>query len=317
MSDNLEHMVRRRPRFARQPLATIRLTEDDLVLIGAVGRHRFLRSTHLVRLLPHRSPRKIIERLGALYHAGYLDRPRAQINYFAASGSAPIVYALGNQGADALAVIGQTQQPFTDWSDKNRSVKRPYIEHALLLADLMLGLEIATRERDDIELIDEAVLRAELPDAIRNAAHPWRLTARIRHRGKYLIVAAEPDVVFALQFKSTGRRSFFFVEADRATMPITRSDITQSSFEKKLIAYLAAHKQRQHVARFGFANMRVLTLTTSAERIEAMIAALKTATGGTGSRQFLFAGRKALKETADFIGMPWTSGKDDQVTLAD
>ncbi|NJO35184.1 MAG: hypothetical protein HC869_20820 [Rhodospirillales bacterium] len=61
----------------------MRLTEDDLAIIRHIAKHRFLRSTHLIRLMPHRSYKKLVERLGALYHNGYLDRPRAQLDYYA------------------------------------------------------------------------------------------------------------------------------------------------------------------------------------------------------------------------------------------
>ena len=37
--------------------------------------------------MPHRSTKKLLERLGALYHNGYLDRPRAQLDYYATAGS--------------------------------------------------------------------------------------------------------------------------------------------------------------------------------------------------------------------------------------
>ena len=102
----------RRPRFSRTAPDPIQLTTDDIAIIGHVARHRFLRSTHLARLIPHRSYKKLIERLAALYHNGYLDRPRAQLDAYARSGSAPMVYALGGRvpgrgvGGEAAALRG-------------------------------------------------------------------------------------------------------------------------------------------------------------------------------------------------------------------
>ena len=66
-----------------------------------------------VRLIA-RPPKKLIERLAALYHNQYLDRPRAQLDYYATAGSAPIVYALGNLGAHVLSEIDGTPAPKVD-----------------------------------------------------------------------------------------------------------------------------------------------------------------------------------------------------------
>ena len=38
----------------------------------------------------------------------------------------------------------------------------------------------------------------------------------------------------------------FLVEIDRGTMPISRSDFRQSSFQRKMLAYLAAHAANLH-----------------------------------------------------------------------
>ncbi|MEQ1718992.1 MAG: hypothetical protein ABL907_23910, partial [Hyphomicrobium sp.] len=88
----------RRPRFKRYAPPPLRLTEDDLAILKHIGEHRFLRSNHLVQLMG-RSQDKIVRRLGALFHNGYLDRPSAQLDFFTRRGSAPMIHALGNKGA--------------------------------------------------------------------------------------------------------------------------------------------------------------------------------------------------------------------------
>ena len=246
----------RRPRFSRVAGAAPHLTADDLAVIGCVGRFRFLSSVHLLRLFPDRSRQKFLRRLADLFHAGFLDRPYVQINYFAFSGSAPIVYALGNKGADLYAQMQHASPPSTDWTDKNRSLIRPSIEHALLIADVMIGLEPQLQSRGDLEILRDAQLRSLLPSP--RSMAPWSLSARIGQAGKYQSIAIAPDAVFALRFLDFGRHSNFFLEADRATMPIERSSLSQSSFKRKLQVYLAAHRAKDHVQRFGFQNLRVL-----------------------------------------------------------
>jgi hypothetical protein len=65
----------RRPRFRRasEPPA-FRLTDDDVVIVRHLARHRFLRSTHIAALVG-RSIDRTNDRLSKLFHAGYIDRP--------------------------------------------------------------------------------------------------------------------------------------------------------------------------------------------------------------------------------------------------
>jgi len=68
-----------------------------------------------------------------LFHHGYLERPRAQIDYLHRSGSRPLVYGIGSKGA-ALLRRELAAQPI-DWQTKNRSIGRVFLEHAVLTAD--------------------------------------------------------------------------------------------------------------------------------------------------------------------------------------
>ena len=92
----------RRPRFRRasEPPA-FRLTDDDVEMVRQLARHRFLRSTHIAALVG-RSLDRTNDRLSRLFHAGYIDRPRAQLDYYPDLGSAPMVYALADRGARLL-----------------------------------------------------------------------------------------------------------------------------------------------------------------------------------------------------------------------
>src|ERR1700733_277021 len=87
----------RLPRFRRasEPPA-FRLTDDDVEIIRQVARHRLIRSTQIAELVG-RSLHSTNDRLSRLFHAGYVDRPRAQLDYYP-TGSAPMVYALADRG---------------------------------------------------------------------------------------------------------------------------------------------------------------------------------------------------------------------------
>lgn len=279
----------RRKRFARSSRLHVRLTPDDLAIIRHVVRHRFLRSTHLVQLLPHRPAKKLIERMGQLYHAGFLDRPRAQLDYFDRAGSAPMVYAPGDRCAEVLPGTAGLE-----WKDKNRQARRPYIEHALATADIMVAIEMAARRRNDLELLDASAL-VELHEKRRPVLR-WSMTVEVRVNGRSLTISTVPDAVFALRFRTFGRIAYFFLEVDRGTMSVNSADLSKSSYRRKLLGYHAALKAGQHIERFGFQNARVLTVTTSKERVRSMIDVVNVITRNTATGRFLFVDAGSLSQ---------------------
>ena len=306
----------RRSRFKRAAPSPLRLTNDDLVILRHIAKHRFLRSTHLARLLPHRSYKKLLQRLGELYHNGFVDRPRAQLDYYAIAGSAPIVYALGNRGALALAEHDGMDRSHVDWTWKNRSVGRLFIEHTLLTADVMVAAKCTLLTRPDVLLVDARQILAAVPDSTRAAANPFKLQTRTTHEGKLIDASVIPDAVFGLDFTHLRKRKYFFLEADRATMPIVRADFGQTSYARKLLGYLAGGgKSNVFGTHFGIGNFRVLTVTTSVERTASMIDALKRLTGGTGSHQFLFLDRATLRGSIDLLSVEWITGTAHSPTL--
>lgn len=306
----------RRPRFTRTAPEPIQLTADDLAIIGHIADHRFLRSTHLARLIPHRSYKKLVERLAGLYHNGYLDRPRAQLDAYVSGGSAPMVYGLGARGAELLA--GYDGRSDIDWTTKNRDVGRVFIDHTLLVADLRVAVACAVRQRSDIEIMSADHVLGNAPEATRRSANPWKFTTRVQQGGHPLDLTVIPDAVFALDFTAERKRKYFFVEADCATMPVVRAGLHQTSFARKMTAYLAGGGQTNAFGqRLGIGNFRVLTVTSSAERIGSMIEALRGLTSGTGSAQFLFADRSTLLATHDLLSLEWISGKGETVKLVD
>lgn len=307
--------VVRRPRFHRAAPEPIRLTADDVAIVRHVAQHRFLRSTHLARLIPHRSYKKLVERLASLYHNGYLDRPRAQIDAYAIGGSSPMVYALGFRGAQLLS---DPLSAGIDWTDKNRSVGRLFIDHTLLIADVMVAASGATRVHPDIALMPAAQILAGAPESTRRADNPWKLASRTRFDGQIVNLAVIPDAVFGFDFTLERKRKYFFLEADCATMPVVRAGINQTSFARKLMAYLAGGgKANAFGQQLGIGNFRVLTVTTGPERIASMIDALKALTDGAGSAQFLFTDRSTLLTSADLLSLQWTTGKGERVRLSD
>ena len=149
----------------------IKLTASDADIIRHVAKHRFLRSPDLARLTS-RPLEKVRERANELYHSGHLDRPRIQFDLPVEGGSAPHIFALGNKGADLLCALDGLPRAKVDWTDKNHTVGAVFFLHTLMIADLMIGFELATRasaERRSAPLLPSAkICGAEPPSTGRS-----------------------------------------------------------------------------------------------------------------------------------------------------
>jgi DNA-binding Lrp family transcriptional regulator len=305
----------RRPRFRRaaEPPA-FRLTEDDVAIVRLLARHRFLRSTHIASLVG-RSLDRTNYRLNRLFHAGYIDRPRAQLDYYPTAGSAPIAYALADRGARLLIQRDGVDFANVEWSRKNRSAGRPFIEHQLETVDFYVALQRACAQGGDVRLIHPDELVASFPDQSFSGRNPFALHVKLSHGGTVHEIGVVPDFVFGLLF-SDGSRRCFVVEIDRGTMPIARHDIRQTSLERKMRGYLTAHAAKQHERRFGWKTFRVLTVTTDAHRTRSALEALRglRVVHSPGPSLFLFAARSELFGT-DPLSHLWQDGNGRDVRL--
>src|ERR1043165_1446648 len=136
----------RLPRFKRSSaIAPLHLTERDRQIIRLIHRHRFLRSSQILTLVGG-SGQQILRRLWLLYHHGYLERPRMQLEYFTQGGGRHIVYGLGNKSRTLLKPKGEADFHELRWVEKNGSVGRVFLEHALFVSDMMVAIEVACRE---------------------------------------------------------------------------------------------------------------------------------------------------------------------------
>ncbi len=242
---------KRKRRFKRQPEGFIQLTERDSAIIKAVYRHRFLRSTHILALFG--GGQGLLRRLAELYHHAYLDRPREQIEFYQNAGSKPMVYALGNQGADYLSHCEGVARGKVDWTAKNHTLGPLFLEHTLLVADFMVAMELACRRSERVRLIPAFEIVERSPEETRRRKKPLQWSVSCPYQGETVTLGVVPDGIFGLHYldRPEGRnRAYFFLEADRATMPVTRKGIRQTSFFRKMTAYWATWKQDIHTSLY-------------------------------------------------------------------
>jgi DNA-binding Lrp family transcriptional regulator len=272
------------------------LTSRDGEILKCLQRHRFLRSDHIVALSDG-SRQQVLRRLQRLFHHGFLERPWCQIDYYQ-SGSRRIAYGLGNKGAAWLKRELSLQFHQLDWQQKSY-VGRLFLEHALLVSDIMVALELACRDRKDIRLLSADDLQ------IPNRREPFQWKVDIGQRQKCGVI---PDRVFGLEFN--GKQCWYFLEADRDTMPMTRGNLDQTSFQRKLLAYEATWSQNLHRTRFGWQRFRVLTVTTNKQRVQGIIEVCQGLAHGHGL--FLFLDAASLAKHGNILTIPWQTCRPEK-----
>jgi hypothetical protein len=297
-------MSQRLPRFKRANIVpAVNITERDCAIIRLVHEHRFLRSSHIVALVEG-SSQQVVRRLQLLYHHGYLERPRAQLDYYHRGGSRQIAHGLGNKGAALLKQRFGIQFQHLRWGEKNRAVGRMFLEHALLVSDVMVALELACRESDHVRLITGEELHLQNGHTLRHKPFQWKIVLERRKLGVI------PDRAFALELETANaerERRFFFLEADRGTMPVIRKHLSQTSFHRKLLAYEATWSQSVLERRFDISRFQVITVTTSETRVDSLTNACSQLKRGKGL--FLFAHRDVLNSAGLLFSPLWQSGK--------
>jgi hypothetical protein len=319
----------RLPRFVRQPRAIpgFEITERDEEIMKIVARHRFITSAQIVALIdamfPGSSEQKILRRLHLLFHAGFLSRPKAQVDTYKAGGGArKLTYAVGNAGINHLAANFGFRRASVDWTARARTAVRGEIDHALEITEFMVALEVACRRRGTLQLIPfDEILASIAPEETRASRRPYQWPVALRWKGKDMVLHPTPDRIFGirdLERPEGHNTKYLFLEADRGTMPTARRGLDQTSYLRKIIGYAETYRRDLHAKRYNLPNVRVLTVTPGRQRIANIIATYREhAAALVSPKFFLFADRAGLRRAEDFLDYPWLDAAGEQHRLLD
>jgi hypothetical protein len=251
----------------------------------------------------------VLRRLQLLFHHGYLDRPRAQIDYYR-RGSQAMVYGIASKGARELQQAGGSESGKVDWMNKNRAATRFYLEHTLAVADVMVAVETACRQSTNIRFVPHEAIERQ------SNREPLQWSVSVRHNGESEKLGVTPDKVFALEFPARPNKTVLvFLEVDRGTMPVIRKHLKFTSFYRKMLAYQESWQQRLHASLFAYQRCLVLVVTTSRERIATFVEANRPFNNGRGSGLFVFADKDAVGGKQNLLRAELQNGHAETVTL--
>jgi hypothetical protein len=284
------------------------LTSRDLAIFRVLDRYRYLRSTYLHGFAGGASQKRFKERLGDLFHEGFLDRPSEQWQFVNAR-YMPLVYENAEAARHVLRESGHAPE-----NGRSRNGKTHQFAHALMICEILASIELGTRYLPQLRFIPWPEILAKAPEATRTAQHPLRLPIA-EGRGGYLI----PDAVFGLEYGIDSRKTyrFFALEADRNTMPIARSTPEQSSYRAKLLGYREIVTRQIHRMHLGVPNLLILTVTTNRARQEHMLSSLAKLSSG-GSTAFLFKTMGASDNhlTPELLSEGWERAGHPPISIA-
>lgn len=285
----------------------IELSARDIEIFKLLYRYRYLRSTFLHAFI-RGSENRFKERIGDLYHeGGFINRPKAQWQY-ANARYMPVIYELDTPGLEVLKTTGHLhafeQSPFIP-----RTGTHKQFAHAVMICDILASVELGTLHSGNLQYISSQDILVKAPDHTKRSMKPFSMPVTISHTSKrsglsqQVKTAVVPDAVFGLEYADSSNQKsyrFFALEADRNTMPVKRSNLNQSSYVKKLLAYREIMSRKIYASQLGLPNLMLLTVTNN-ERHTRNIMQTLLELSGTGSKRFLF---KTMHTLGDFQKAP-------------
>ena len=243
----------------------LEITARDIEIFKLLEQYRYLRSTFIHAFVGGASETRLKERLGDLFHEGYLDRPSQQWQ-FANCRHLPAVYENGDGARRILREGGAADlAPVTLLGQGGHR----QFAHSLMICETLACMDMAVRGEPNLRLITWREILAKAPETTRKSDNPFRIPVAISHAidGNMQRVEGSviPDGIFGLEYTVEGKKTyrFFALEADRGTMPVVRSNLKQSSYLRKILGYRDIIARQIHKSHLGIPNLLVLTLTTN------------------------------------------------------
>lgn len=261
--------IGRRSRFTRTPTGKrIFLTERDYRILDLLYRYRYLRATQILAFLQPQSPKRLIERLGDLYHErGLVDRPKAQWRDCNARYK-PIVYELSGKGLKLMGEQGPLPKRAMTLSRRQRTGVSTQFEHAMMIVDglVEIELECITAIDERFVCVDEILDNA--PDETRAASNPLAIPITLQPSKRFpelktpwdtLVI---PDALYGIEKLIDGEEHYRFwaLECERNS-PKRRKKLDLSSTAKKRALYRELNRHRLPEKHWGIPDCELNLVT--------------------------------------------------------
>jgi hypothetical protein len=256
--------ISRRSRFKRTSTGKcLFLTERDAAIFRLLYRYRYLRATQVVAFLKPKSEKRLIERLGDLYHeTGLIDRPVTQWRRFDAR-YRPIIYELSAKGLAHLEACGPLPQRAVTFATKDHAGRTPQFDHAMMIVDALVEAELGTVAKEDRRFVPVDEILARMPEKSRQTKKPLAIPVTIKPSKQMPSLQAPisthviPDALYGIGYRQIDGEwlyRFFALEAEHKS-PKRRSTAKLSSLVLKQVAYGALIQSRAYREVWSIPNL--------------------------------------------------------------
>jgi Replication-relaxation len=154
----------RRLRFTRTPVGkTVVMTKRDIAILRLLYRYRYLRLAQLIAFLKPKSEKRLVERLGDLFHeTGFIERPKAQWREVDAR-CTPMIYELTRKGERYLAAHALLPHRVTSLSRRSRQGATVQFGHAMMIVDALADIELKTLATPDQRFVSVGEILSRAP----------------------------------------------------------------------------------------------------------------------------------------------------------
>lgn len=252
------------------------LTERDIQILKTLHSARYLTTEQIQALFyPGRGgahgPQKICQRrLRQLYEHKLVRRIEPWIKRGQSYQS--YIYALDKAGARTLQSECDLVIPESDWRPKSNEDNLSFMKHTLATNEIRIAVlrSCAAAGVELVTWLDEREIRGTQPDQV---------TIIDAKTHKEIKTAVIPDSAFILA--KGDKKSLCWVEIDMGTVTVEARTWESKSWVKKILAYLTYQKTAAPAQRYGHDSVaRILTITTSEQRLQTLKQATERAGGG-------------------------------------
>src|SRR4051812_28291007 len=287
----------------RLPLITgLELTKRQQSMLCDLDENRFMTTAHFQRLYGQRAVRDA----QFLTERGYIEQPKAQWVWRRreGGGSRPKIHSLANPGAALLRALKLSTRK-RDWAELNSHLSPAWfvlnVPHELAVVDVRIAFRLGVAKRPDHQLLSTQALTG-------SAIHSLKIPGREQH--------IFPDWLPVIGHEECAP-VVLANEVHRGTEPfIRRAQPELSDVYDKYDAYHVYASAERHLADFGTARFRVLTIVEGGEAM--MRTAAQTAFGicdGNAPDRFLVTSLASLR-AGDPFEIAWLNAAEQKVRLA-
>lgn len=296
-------------RSAADALPPLHVTKRDLAVINACYEYRALTTPQIQRFFFTEGSERgrmvqCRERLKRLYHHGYLHRDERPTRL--SDGRRSLVYFLDKKGAALLADYAGVETSALDWHPRSNAAGAGYLflDHLLKTNDIRIAITQAAERVGGVlhHWLDDKTLQSQ---QMKDYVTLWD------EDGKERQAAVIPDGFYQLEMGENVYRDF--LEVDLRTTIGVYTKPGRRDWARKVRVYLAYYADGRYQERYQSRAFRVLTVTTSDERLKNL---KKITEESGGSHHFWFTTFDRLTSDTVFTEPIWTlAGREEYRTL--